>query len=1164
MRLTEIKLAGFKSFVDPTTFQAPTNLTGIVGPNGCGKSNIIDAVRWVMGEGSARVLRGELMSDVIFAGSSSRKPVGTATVELVFDNSDRKIGGEYAEYSEISVKRQVSRDGTSNYFLNGTRCRRKDIRDLFLGTGVGSQGYSIIQQGMISQVVEARPEQIRGYLEEAAGISRYKERRKETENRIRHTRDNLDRLSDLREEVDKQLDRLKRQARAAERYKELKAQQRELQSRLLALRWRHDMQRAAEGKADLDQRETALEEQNALQRQAEAALEKLQQATEEANEKRNLVQGEVYELGGAIARLEQRILHKRELQERQQKELDETSGSLKDLEQHMLLDQAQVSELTTRLAEQEPALAQARDAEEKADAAQAEAEGDVNRWQEQLNEHHGSFNALNREADQLRAGLEIMDQRMAAASRRLEGLAGESTDVNTQELVDTVTRLEREGQQAAQLEQEQQRALEQARDAQRDNSERLREGVEEEHALRRELLSREGRLEALQALQKASQGSSREQEWLSQQGLQEHPLLVNRLRVEAGWEAAAEAVLGHWLEARVIDRMSEHTGAMDALRESQLRLVHEGEGAVRARSGTLAEKVQAPDAMTARLNHVRVVESLQEALEYLALPGEEESAVTRAGEWVGPGWSRVARGDAGQAGMLAREQEISQLREQLKQDDARLRKLEAANNKLRDLRPQHESSIAERQARANEAHRAHAQIESQLNGARQRIGDLDRRAQQIAQESSDLNRQQEQDRIASKESRATLSGVMDRMAEAEARRGELDSQRTDLLARRDSTRAAAGTARSKRHELALATSSSRATLDSLRQSLERMDTQASQLQQRFMSLQETVAKATDPAAEFKEEMDQQLAKQLDAESRLQAARASVQELGEQYRKEDGTRQAAVQRYNELREERERARLRQQEVELSARNYERQAEAIEADLAALAEGLPEQVTPDSWEADIDRLGVRITRLEPVNLAAIQEFEEEAKRKAYLDSQHEDLTEALATLEGAIAKIDRKTRTRFKDTFDMVNKGMQELFPRLFGGGHGYLELTGEDMLTTGVSIMARPPGKRVASIHLLSGGEKALTAVSFVFAIFRLNPAPFCLLDEVDAPLDDANVGRFCDLVKEMSENVQFIVVTHNKISMEIANQLSGVTMSEPGVSRLVQVDIDEAARLAEA
>ncbi|NRB72245.1 MAG: AAA family ATPase, partial [Xanthomonadales bacterium] len=276
------------------------------------------------------------------------------------------------------------------------------------------------------------------------------------------------------------------------------------------------------------------------------------------------------------------------------------------------------------------------------------------------------------------------------------------------------------------------------------------------------------------------------------------------------------------------------------------------------------------------------------------------------------------------------------------------------------------------------------------------------------------------------------------------------------------------------------------------------------------------------------------------------------------------RQAAVQRYNELREERERARLRQQEVELSARNYERQAEAIEADLAALAEGLPERVTPDSWEADIDRLGVRITRLEPVNLAAIQEFEEEAKRKEYLDSQHEDLTEALATLEGAIAKIDRKTRTRFKDPFDMVNKGMQELFPRLFGGGHGYLELTGEDMLTTGVSIMARPPGKRVASIHLLSGGEKALTAVSFVFAIFRLNPAPFCLLDEVDAPLDDANVGRFCDLVKEMSENVQFIVVTHNKISMEIANQLSGVTMSEPGVSRLVQVDIDEAARLAEA
>ncbi len=460
MRLTEIKLAGFKSFVDPTTFKAPTNLTGIVGPNGCGKSNIIDAVRWVMGEGSARVLRGELMSDVIFSGSSSRKPVGTATVELVFENSDGKVGGEYADYSEISVKRQVSRDGTSKYFLNGGACRRKDIRDLFLGTGVGAHGYSIIEQGMISRVVDSKPEQIRGYLEEAAGISRYKERRRETENRIRHTRDNLDRLSDLREEVDSQLTRLKRQANAAERYKELKQQQREYESRLIALRWRHDMQRAQAGKEELIRRETALEEQTALQRNAEAELEKLRLSQDEANEHRNVVQGDVYEIASEIARLEQKIEHNREMQQRQANELKETSSSLQDLEQHMLLDKAQVGDLTARLAEQEPALEQAKAAEQAADEALAEAESAVNAWQEQMNSYHADFNALNREADGLRASLEVLDQRMATAAERLEALAKETTDVGTQALMAEVSELEQQGQQAANAEREAQEKLE--------------------------------------------------------------------------------------------------------------------------------------------------------------------------------------------------------------------------------------------------------------------------------------------------------------------------------------------------------------------------------------------------------------------------------------------------------------------------------------------------------------------------------------------------------------------------------------------------------------------------------------------------------------------------------------------------------------------------------
>ncbi|MEE4173107.1 MAG: chromosome segregation protein SMC [Xanthomonadales bacterium] len=1164
MRLTEIKLAGFKSFVDPTTFKAPTNLTGIVGPNGCGKSNIIDAVRWVMGEGSARVLRGELMSDVIFSGSSSRKPVGTATVELVFDNSDGKVGGEFADYNEISVKRQVSRDGTSKYFLNGTACRRKDIRDLFLGTGVGAHGYSIIEQGMISRVVDAKPEQIRGYLEEAAGISRYKERRRETENRIRHTRDNLARLSDLREEVEKHIERLKRQARAAERYRELKQQQRDLESRLLALRWRHDRTRAEAGKEDLAQRETALEEQTALQRAAEAELEKIHEAQEEAGEARNIVQGEVYEIGSEIARLEQKIEHNRELQQRQQNELDETTKSLQDLEQHMLLDKAQVSELTGRLAESEPKLEAAQAEEEKTEQALKAAEAAVAEWQEQMNSHHGEFNALNREAEALRSALNVLDQRMATASERLEKLKGESTDVGTQELLAEMERLEQEVHRAAQREQEAQDQLDKARAAQRSEAEALQEGMEQEHALQREVLSLEGRLEALQALQKASQESGEVQDWLKSRDLADHPLLVNRIEVEAGWEGAAEAVLGHWLEARVVDGMANNTKALANLADSQLRLVHERGGTVRARTGTLAEKVKAPDAITVLLNHVRVVDDLDAALEFLELPGEEESAVTRAGEWVGPGWARVARGESGQAGMVAREQEIQKLRGEIDDAGVRLRKQQDANERLRLKRGDHETTIAGFQSQVNEAHREHAQLESRLGGARQRIEDLDRRGRQIAEETETLKARQVEDTGAAKKARGELDGLLERMAGAEDRRSALDAQRAELLERRDAARQAANEARSRRYDLAMNTSSARASLDSLKQSLARMDTQVGQLQTRFVTLQEDVSKAGDPAAEFKDEMDALLEKQVAGQERLNEARARVQALQESYRERDAERQAAVQKHEALRGELERARLKQQEIELSARGFERQAEQLGADLAVLAEGIPDDARPEQWEADIERLGVRITRLEPVNLAAINEYEEESKRKEYLDSQYEDLTQALATLEGAIAKIDRKTRTRFKDTFEMVNTGMKELFPRLFGGGHGYLELTGEDLLTTGVAIMARPPGKRVSSIHLLSGGEKALTAASFVFSIFRLNPAPFCLLDEVDAPLDDANVGRFCDLVKEMADDVQFIVVTHNKITMEMAHQLSGVTMREPGVSRLVQVDLDEAARLAEA
>lgn len=1165
MRLTAIKLAGFKSFVDATTFIAPTNLTGIVGPNGCGKSNIIDAVRWVMGEGSAKVLRGESMADVIFSGSSSRKPVGTASVELVFDNSNGRIAGEFAGYNEISVKRVVGRDGVSQYLLNGTRCRRKDVRDLFLGTGLGSKSYSVIEQGMISQVVEAGPEEVRSHLEEAAGISRYKERRRETERRIQHTRENLDRLTDLREEIASHLNRLKRQANAAERYKKLKIEQRELESNLLALQWSSLQKDAGLGRSSLSVQETALQEQLAEQRAAEARMEDIHQQQSSAGETLNEVQGELYAVGSDIARLEQTVQHNRELQARQKKEFDETNASLKDMEQHMVLDRAQVEDLTGKLAEVEPMLAQAQTEEAAADTQMQAAETEVAAWQERLEAHHVKNNELNRKADSLRATIEMLDARMQDAATRQQALAGETEGADTTGLAEQLVEIEQRGAAASKQLQAAQKELENGRGELEARRLQLRDATQRQHELQGEISRREGRLESLVALQQAARSNESSIAWLESNALGNAPRLVEKLVVEPGWEAAVETVLGFWLDSVLVDDPAAlatplaELAAGDAI---DLALLGDGASNEPPARGSLAEKVTAPVAIIALLNQVQTCASVAQALEAAKSLPAGASVVTAEGQWVGPGWIRVTGKQSGPAGMLAREKEIKQLQDEIAVLQRQWSELSESNETGRKALPALETSIDQLQKRVNELHRENADLDSRLAAGKARVEELGGRQKQIAGETATLKKQQTDDQAQIKATRAELATMLDDMAAVEQERATLDAQRQSLLERRDSARIRARDARNQRHELALKTESRRASLDSLRNSLQRMDTQFSQLQQRYVDLSEQIAQNKDPEQQPRAEMDGLLQTRVEVEQRLTEARVKLQSLEEDYRQLDASRQGCMQKVEEIRNVLEKARLQQQEVELNARNIQRQVEQMGHDVAELAAALPEEADTEAWQENLERLAVRITRLEPVNLAAISEYEEELKRKEYMDTQFEDLNEALETLENAIKKIDRKTRTRFKDTFESVNKGMQELFPKLFGGGHAYLELTGEDLLTTGVSIMARPPGKRISSIHLMSGGEKALTAVAFVFAIFRLNPAPFCLLDEVDAPLDEANVSRFMAIVKEMSETVQFVMVTHNKVTMEMVHQLSGVTMREPGVSRLVQVDIEEAAKFA--
>mgnify|MGYP001812609154 CR=1 FL=1 len=541
--------------------------------------------------------------------------------------------------------------------------------------------------------------------------------------------------------------------------------------------------------------------------------------------------------------------------------------------------------------------------------------------------------------------------------------------------------------------------------------------------------------------------------------------------------------------------------------------------------------------------------------------GEADSAITPAGEWVGKSWVRVVRGQADHDSTLAREKMIADLQEEVERLTGEAAKLADSIGQHKTSAEETEHRIGELQSEVNALHRQRTEADGQLQSRQSSIQLMSERQETVSEESGQLRQQIREDEGAVREARGRLEKLLAAMAEMKTERDGLEERRAELMSRRDAARRELGEARDARHELALKAESRRASLDSLRQSLERMDTQMSQLQQRFLTLSERVAKDEQPDQKHQAEMDELLQRRVKTETRLAAARAKLQGLENDYRERDAERQQAIQRSDEIRQDLERARLQQQEIELGARAIQKQVEELGGDVDELAAALPDDARPEAWEEEIESLKVKILRLEPVNLAAIQEFEEEQKRKEYLDSQNDDLCAALTTLENAIAKIDRKTRTRFKETFERVNKGVQELFPRLFGGGHAYLELTGEDLLDTGVTVMARPPGKRNSTIHLLSGGEKALTAIALVFAIFRLNPSPFCMLDEVDAPLDDANVGRYCDMVRKMSEHVQFIFISHNKITMEMANQLTGVTMHEPGVSRLVAVDIDAAVQL---
>jgi len=1161
MRLSKIRLAGFKSFVDPTPISFPSNLVGIVGPNGCGKSNVIDAIRWVMGESSAKHLRGDSMADVIFNGSASRKPVGAASVELFFDNADGAIGGQFAGYSEVCIKRSVARDGLSQYFLNNVRCRRKDITGIFLGTGLGPRSYAIIEQGMISRLIEAKPDEMRVYIEEAAGISKYKERRRETENRIRHTRDNLDRLNDVREEIDNQIKHLQRQAKQAERYKKLKQEERILEAELLAIRLAELQEGLEKFEVQLGQAQTGLEAEIAGQRGIEANIERARETHAEVTEVFNATQGRYYAVQAEMSRLEQSIEHSRQTRERQREDLTQAEAQLVEVHGEITADQAQLEELDMSLERLAPDLEQAR----RAETASAEHLKRVEKALEEWASNWHEFNLEAKEHQQIshveQARIEQLEARLTRLREQHASLTDEEQNISISELEENLigqTGREVKARQEVDSLSRKLAGIDREIAELREKEQNLSASLED---MRAELESRRGRVETLEALQEAAfdQDQEKIKRWVAHEKLADRPRLAQQLVVDKRWERAVETVLGDFLQAICVSRCDQY---LLQLPDSDLMLIDADQGANPAGpENSLLAKVEKAGSAASVLKKVRVAQTLDEALAIKDRLGSDETVITPDGIWLGHGWVRVNRGQQEAGGMITREQDIRDLRESIDGYERQVREIETVRQSARQRLEQLEASRLETSTEFNQANRHCAEADAVLTGLKQdferasdRLTALSRNGREIRDEVESLDE-------AVRGSRAKLKHADEALERAEERRPGFQDQHDSLQEELGQAQVQADNDRTQVARINVEYESRRASRESANTNLTRIYTQQEQLQLRVESLSGQVAERDTPLLDMQRELEVQLEQEVQVERELADQRSKLEDAETGLRQEEARRAECEAKVAEARTVVDDVRIQVREIEVRREGLVEQFSRLDLEFAKVVGDLAEDAEYAPWEARLEKVRRSIERLGAINLAAIDEFSEQSERKVYLDAQFEDLTAALATLEGAIRKIDRETRTRFQETFDNVNTGMKRLFPKLFGGGHAYLILDGDDLLNAGVTVMARPPGKRNSSIHLLSGGEKALTAVALVFSIFELNPAPFCLLDEVDAPLDDPNVARFCQIVREMSETVQFLVITHNKTTMEMAGQLTGVTMNEPGVSRLVSVDIDEAVQL---
>ena len=1171
MRLKQIKLAGFKSFVDATTVVLPGNRCAVVGPNGCGKSNIIDAVRWVMGESSAKQLRGESITDVIFSGSNTRKPNSAASIELLFDNSDGRIGGEYAAYADIAIRREVSRDGQSNYRLNGSKCRRRDIQDVFLGTGFGPRSYSIIEQGMISQLVEAKPEELRVYLEEAAGISKYKERRKETETRIRHTRENLERINDIREELGRQLDRLQRQAQAAERYRTLKTEESLLNAQLYALRHTALKESLSVREKRIVELEIELEKAIAEQRKVEAEIELKRQNLSNQSDKFSGIQERFYQLGEEIARIEETLQFNQ--QRVKQLELDLVTVKERQLQANLQVatDQGQIHGMQTRIAELKPKIAELSTADVSVQQALKEVEDKNSHWQQRWDTFNAEAGINDREAEVQKSRVEYLEQLIQRLDARAQELAKMSADQPQEEGGQLVEQMALEINDLEGESKSLDQRISECLQGLSENREALASREKSLDTVRNEVQQLGSQLASLQAVQEAALGQNvhEAEAWIDENGLASASRLGENLAVVPGWERAVEAVLGRFVQALRVESLDDYAVPLAHLAEGDLALV-EGQSyhSTDARNEniglpTVTSLLRSESLAAGSLLHgVFAAESAEVALAGRRNLGEGQSIITREGFWVGIDWMRILHDQDQTAGIIERGQALETLAMQVEEAEKTLTQQQQEVQSIRVQLERLEAQREELQKESNNLNQSLSVRRTDHGVTRAKLEEAKVRHQQLIKEGEEVALQLAQERRRLEVSRQGLAEAH-ALGESQAEEKKLLSDERETLMRSlQSSRDLARSSRESFHELNVQLESVQSQLSVSITGRDRMLSQQSELQERVQGISGGIETSRKPIPELEQDLKTRLESRASVEAELATIRAAIDAIEEEIKQSDLQRSRGEERVGELRSSLEGQRVERQGIAVQEANILEQLGTTGHALAEVNEQMPEEANEPAWVDELDRMSRRIQRLGAINLAAIEEFDQESERKDYLDAQAEDLEKALDTLLEVMQKIDRETRIRFKDTFDAVNTRFGELFPKVFGGGHAYLELTGDDMLNTGVALMARPPGKRNASIQLLSGGEKAMTAVALIFAIFHLNPSPVCLLDEVDAPLDDMNVTRFAALIKEMSESVQFLIITHNKITMEMADYLMGVTMQEPGVSRLVSVDVEAAAALA--